>query len=195
MSLEGNKSWESNIGDSDNTRDGGKIASRVIITWGGGMVSYACMTSIFESSCKGKKTSMFQRYLVNLFEESGEMLPVPAVAATDDSLAVLEHTTVETPLNMSPKNKAHYESEKEAIHSILSGIRDEIYSTISVYYVEGLGHNLFSVRQFCDSDLVVAFRKHSCYVRDTDGVDLLKGSRGANLYTISVEDMMKSSPI
>ncbi|GJU72956.1 retrovirus-related pol polyprotein from transposon TNT 1-94 [Tanacetum coccineum] len=37
-----------------------------------------------------------------------------------------------------------------------------------VYYVEGLGHNLFSVRQFCDSDLEVAFRKHSCYVRDTD---------------------------
>ncbi|GKA19285.1 retrovirus-related pol polyprotein from transposon TNT 1-94 [Tanacetum coccineum] len=64
-----------------------------------------------------------------------------------------------------------------------------------VYYVEGLGHNLFSVDQFCDLDLEVAFRKHSCYVRDTDGVELLKGSRGSNLYTISVEDMMKSSLI
>nr|GEX48067.1 reverse transcriptase domain-containing protein [Tanacetum cinerariifolium] len=64
-----------------------------------------------------------------------------------------------------------------------------------VYYVEGLGHNLFSVRQFCDSDLEVTFRKHSCYVRDTDGVELIKGSHGSNLYTISVEDMMKSSPI
>ncbi|GJV06528.1 reverse transcriptase domain-containing protein [Tanacetum coccineum] len=49
--------------------------------------------------------------------------------------------------------------------------------------------------QFCDSDLEVAFRKHSCYVRTKDGVDLLKGSWGSNLYTISVEDMMKSSPI
>ncbi|GKD19835.1 retrovirus-related pol polyprotein from transposon TNT 1-94, partial [Tanacetum coccineum] len=38
-------------------------------------------------------------------------------------------------------------------------------------------------------------RKHSCYVRDTDGVELIKGSRGSNLYTISIEDMMKSSPI
>ncbi|GKC25323.1 integrase, catalytic region, zinc finger, CCHC-type containing protein [Tanacetum coccineum] len=37
--------------------------------------------------------------------------------------------------------------------------------------------------------------KHSCYVRDTDGVELIKGSRGSNLYTILVEDMMKSSPI
>ncbi|GJZ06944.1 retrovirus-related pol polyprotein from transposon TNT 1-94 [Tanacetum coccineum] len=64
-----------------------------------------------------------------------------------------------------------------------------------VYYVEGLGHNLFSVGQFCDSDLEVAFRKHSCYVRDVDGVELLKGSRGSNLYTISIEYMMKSSPI
>ncbi|GJS61020.1 hypothetical protein Tco_0655804 [Tanacetum coccineum] len=44
-----------------------------------------------------------------------------------------------------------------------------------VYYVEGLGHNLFSVGQFCDSDLEVAFRKHSCYVCDTDGVELIKG--------------------
>ncbi|GJU46044.1 retrovirus-related pol polyprotein from transposon TNT 1-94 [Tanacetum coccineum] len=30
-----------------------------------------------------------------------------------------------------------------------------------VYYVEGLGHNLFSVGQFCDYDLEVAFTKHS----------------------------------
>nr|GFB92643.1 reverse transcriptase domain-containing protein [Tanacetum cinerariifolium] len=37
--LEGNKSWESNIGDSDNTGDGGKIAGRAITTWGGGMMA------------------------------------------------------------------------------------------------------------------------------------------------------------
>ncbi|GJT22067.1 retrovirus-related pol polyprotein from transposon TNT 1-94 [Tanacetum coccineum] len=64
-----------------------------------------------------------------------------------------------------------------------------------VYYVEGLGHNLFSVGQFCDFDLEVAFRKHTCYIRDLEGVDLLKGSRGSNLYTLSLEDMMLSSPI
>ncbi|GJR02658.1 retrovirus-related pol polyprotein from transposon TNT 1-94 [Tanacetum coccineum] len=42
-----------------------------------------------------------------------------------------------------------------------------------VYYVEGLGHNLFSV----------------------DGADLLSGSRDTNLYTISLYHMLKSSPI
>ncbi|GJU40653.1 retrovirus-related pol polyprotein from transposon TNT 1-94 [Tanacetum coccineum] len=64
-----------------------------------------------------------------------------------------------------------------------------------VYYVEGLGHNLFSVGQFCDSDLEVAFRKHTCFVRDIKGTDILKGNRGTNLYTISIDEMMKSSPI
>ncbi|GKA98051.1 integrase, catalytic region, zinc finger, CCHC-type containing protein [Tanacetum coccineum] len=64
-----------------------------------------------------------------------------------------------------------------------------------VYYVEGLGHNLFSVGQFCDSDLEVAFRKHTCFVRNLDGVDLIKGSHGTNLYTISVDDMIRPSPI
>ncbi|GJS91951.1 hypothetical protein Tco_0774587 [Tanacetum coccineum] len=63
--------------------------------------------------------------------------------------------------------------------------------TISrVYYVEGLGHNLFSVGQFCDSDLEVAFRKHTCFVRNLEGVDLLSGSRETNLYTLSIRDMM-----
>nr|GFA37188.1 hypothetical protein [Tanacetum cinerariifolium] len=55
---------------------------------------------------------------------------VQAVAATDDSPAIPKHTIVETPMNMSTANKAHFESEKEAIHLILTGIGDEIYSTV-----------------------------------------------------------------
>nr|GEV09115.1 hypothetical protein [Tanacetum cinerariifolium] len=55
---------------------------------------------------------------------------VQAVAATDDSSAIPEHTTVETPMNISPANKVHFEAEKEAIHLILTGIGDEIYSTV-----------------------------------------------------------------
>ncbi|GJU52240.1 hypothetical protein Tco_1225954 [Tanacetum coccineum] len=68
--------------------------------------------------------------------------------------------------------------------------------TISrVYYVKGLGHNLFSIGQFCDSDLEVAFRKHTCFIRNLEGIDLLSGSRGTNLYSLSIGDMMASSPI
>ncbi|GKA46815.1 retrovirus-related pol polyprotein from transposon TNT 1-94 [Tanacetum coccineum] len=68
--------------------------------------------------------------------------------------------------------------------------------TISrVYYVEGLGHNLFSVGKFCDADLEVAFRKNTCFIRNLEGFDLLSGSRDINLYTISLDDMLKTSPI
>ncbi|GJT10182.1 retrovirus-related pol polyprotein from transposon TNT 1-94 [Tanacetum coccineum] len=64
-----------------------------------------------------------------------------------------------------------------------------------VYYVEGLGHNLFSIGQFCDADLEVAFRKNTFFIRNLEGVDLLLGSRDTNLYTFSLDDMLKSSPI
>nr|GEU70399.1 hypothetical protein [Tanacetum cinerariifolium] len=49
--------------------------------------------------------------------------------------------------------------------------------------------------RFENDHLGAIMRKYSCYVYDTDGVELIKGSRGSNLYTISVKDMMKSSPI
>nr|GEX68328.1 integrase, catalytic region, zinc finger, CCHC-type, peptidase aspartic, catalytic [Tanacetum cinerariifolium] len=64
-----------------------------------------------------------------------------------------------------------------------------------VYYVEGLGHNLFLVGQFCDGDLEVAFRSNTCYVRNLKGDDLLTGSRDSNLYTISIFKMTASSPV
>nr|GEU67264.1 retrovirus-related Pol polyprotein from transposon TNT 1-94 [Tanacetum cinerariifolium] len=64
-----------------------------------------------------------------------------------------------------------------------------------VYFVEGLGHNLFSVGQFCDLDLKVAFRRDACFVRKLEGVDLLKGDRSTNLYTINLHEMASASPI
>nr|GEW31741.1 uncharacterized mitochondrial protein AtMg00810-like [Tanacetum cinerariifolium] len=68
--------------------------------------------------------------------------------------------------------------------------------TISrVYFVEGLGHNLFSVGRFCDLDLKVAFRQYTCFIHNLECVNLLTGSRGNNLYTLSLGDMMASSPI
>nr|GFA78210.1 hypothetical protein [Tanacetum cinerariifolium] len=57
-----------------------------------------------------------------------------------------------------------------------------------VYYVEGLNHNLFSVDQFYDADLEVAFRKSTCYIHDLKGNDLVIGSRGTDLYSIKLQD-------
>ncbi|GKC37189.1 retrovirus-related pol polyprotein from transposon TNT 1-94, partial [Tanacetum coccineum] len=70
-------------------------------------------------------------------------------------------------LPTSPENQA-------IVHANCCGDYMAGDSVISrVYYVEGLGHNLFSVGQFCESNLKIAFRKHSCYVHDTDGVELI----------------------
>ncbi|GJS54710.1 retrovirus-related pol polyprotein from transposon TNT 1-94 [Tanacetum coccineum] len=80
----------------------------------------------------------------------------------------------------------------------ITGYGDYIQGNITichVYYVEGLGHNLFSVGKFCDGDLEVAFRSKTCYVRNLEGDDLLTGGRESNLYTISISDMAASLPV
>nr|GEZ93514.1 integrase, catalytic region, zinc finger, CCHC-type, peptidase aspartic, catalytic [Tanacetum cinerariifolium] len=64
-----------------------------------------------------------------------------------------------------------------------------------VYYVEGLNHNLFSIGQFCDADLEVAFRKSTCFICDLKGNDLLSGSRGTDLYLITLQDKNSPNPI
>ncbi|GJX37182.1 hypothetical protein Tco_0250485 [Tanacetum coccineum] len=65
---------------------------------------------------------------------SGPYVPstvlVQAVAATEDNPAIQQHTTIKTILNMTPENKEHFLSEKEAIFLLLTGIRDDIYSTV-----------------------------------------------------------------
>ncbi|GJU25664.1 integrase, catalytic region, zinc finger, CCHC-type containing protein [Tanacetum coccineum] len=43
--------------------------------------------------------------------------------------------------------------------------------------------------------LKVAFQKNTCFIQNLEGVDLLSGSRDKNLYTISLDDMLKTSPI
>nr|GFB80790.1 integrase, catalytic region, zinc finger, CCHC-type, peptidase aspartic, catalytic [Tanacetum cinerariifolium] len=69
------------------------------------------------------------------------------------------------------------------------GYRDLVQGNVTinrVYYVEGLNHNLFSVCQFCDANLEVAFRKSTCFVRDLQGNDLLISNRGSDIYIISL---------
>nr|GEX58590.1 hypothetical protein [Tanacetum cinerariifolium] len=87
---------------------------------------------------------------------------IQAVAATDESPAIPEHTTVETSMNMSPANKAHFKAEKEAIHLTLTGIGDEIYSTVDACQTTqeiweaierqsssaGVGDSVFNCKEF-----------------------------------------------
>nr|GEY96464.1 retrovirus-related Pol polyprotein from transposon TNT 1-94 [Tanacetum cinerariifolium] len=80
--------------------------------------------------------------------------------------------------------------------AVIAGYEDVVIGSMSikkVYYVEGLGHNLFSVGQFCDKGLEVAFRKSTCFVRNKDGVDLLTGDCSSNLYTIALNEVASNS--
>ncbi|GJR95759.1 retrovirus-related pol polyprotein from transposon TNT 1-94 [Tanacetum coccineum] len=82
--------------------------------------------------------------------------------------------------------------------ALILGYEDLVQETITikkVYYVEGLSHNLFSVGQFYDADLEVAFRKSTCYICDLKGNDLLTGSRGTNLYSITLQEITSPNPI
>ncbi|GJZ27169.1 retrovirus-related pol polyprotein from transposon TNT 1-94 [Tanacetum coccineum] len=75
---------------------------------------------------------------------------------------------------------------------VIAGYGDVVIGSMTikkVYYVEGFGHNLFSVGQFCDKGLEVTFRKSTCFVRNEYGVDLLTGDRSSNLYTIALNEI------
>nr|GFB35283.1 integrase, catalytic region, zinc finger, CCHC-type, peptidase aspartic, catalytic [Tanacetum cinerariifolium] len=68
--------------------------------------------------------------------------------------------------------------------AVIASYGDVVIGTMmikKVYYVEGLGHNLFSIGQFCDKGLEVAFRKSTCFVRNEDGVDLITGDRSTGI--------------
>nr|GFB15284.1 integrase, catalytic region, zinc finger, CCHC-type, peptidase aspartic, catalytic [Tanacetum cinerariifolium] len=80
--------------------------------------------------------------------------------------------------------------------AMIAGYGDVVIGSMSlkkVYYVEGLGHNLFSVGQFCNKGLEVAFQKSTCFARNEDGVDLLTGDRSSNLYTIALNKVASNS--
>nr|GEZ54659.1 retrovirus-related Pol polyprotein from transposon TNT 1-94 [Tanacetum cinerariifolium] len=79
---------------------------------------------------------------------------------------------------------------------VIVGYGDVVIGSMTikkVYYVEGLGHNLFSVGKFCDKGLEVFFRKFTCFVRNEDGVDLLTGDHLSNLYTIALNEVASNS--
>nr|GFA62478.1 integrase, catalytic region, zinc finger, CCHC-type, peptidase aspartic, catalytic [Tanacetum cinerariifolium] len=80
--------------------------------------------------------------------------------------------------------------------AVIASYRDVVIGSMTikkVYYVEGLGHNLFNVEQFCDKGFEVAFRKSTCFVRNEDGVDLLTGDRSSNFYIIALNEVASNS--
>nr|GEV31501.1 retrovirus-related Pol polyprotein from transposon TNT 1-94 [Tanacetum cinerariifolium] len=89
----------------------------------------------------------------------------------------------------------HFENDHVAVILDFGDLQWGNILITRVYFVEGLGHNMFSVGQFCDSDLEVTFRRNACFARNLEGVDLLKGDRSTNLHTINLHEMAFVTPI
>nr|GFA71498.1 hypothetical protein [Tanacetum cinerariifolium] len=106
--------------------------------------------------------------------------------------------TMEPKIKRFPNSTSLLDRLFRFVYAAILGYGDLQWGNIlitRVYFVEGLGHNLFSVRQFYDSDLEVAFRRNAYFVKNLEGVDLLKGVRSTNLYTINLYKMASASPI
>ncbi|GJU16971.1 retrovirus-related pol polyprotein from transposon TNT 1-94 [Tanacetum coccineum] len=82
--------------------------------------------------------------------------------------------------------------------ALILGYGDLVQGNITinmVYYVEGLNQNLFSIGQFCNADLEVAFQKSTCFVRDLQRNNLFTCNHGSDLYIISLQEMTSLTPI
>ncbi|GJX78613.1 retrovirus-related pol polyprotein from transposon TNT 1-94 [Tanacetum coccineum] len=138
----------------------------------------------------------------------GEMCPLTKLSVKCSTLSANQQdpnknwgTKIPNSLNSTVFKCKSYRSSFGIWTQAVQNIRREIVQSSRILWKSSsrqsnLGMILGAIMgQFCDSDLEVAFRKHTCFVRDINGADLLKGSRSTNLYTISIDDMMKSSPI
>ncbi|GKB86144.1 retrovirus-related pol polyprotein from transposon TNT 1-94 [Tanacetum coccineum] len=98
-------------------------------------------------------------------------------------------------------------------HSLLNANSEPICANYKKYMFDGV-HDMYlldfvenvvqivlfrfendNIARIMGYDLEVAFWKNTCFIRNLEGVDLLSGSRDTNLYTISLDDMLKTSPI
>nr|GFC35873.1 retrovirus-related Pol polyprotein from transposon TNT 1-94 [Tanacetum cinerariifolium] len=111
--------------------------------------------------------------------------PIPIVQSTDKPVVTLVYTR--KPRAKNVPNKMEPNKSWRSSSNVSTSITDCRLSKLS--------YGIWTPGQFCNSDLEVAFRQHTCFIRNLEGVDLLTGSRGNNLYTLSLQDMMASSLI
>nr|GEZ57254.1 retrovirus-related Pol polyprotein from transposon TNT 1-94 [Tanacetum cinerariifolium] len=115
--------------------------------------------------------------------------PIPIASNSDKHVITLVYlrkskaTNKRVPVSNSTMNKSLVANKMEPNNSWGS-----LSSNVPSPLIECRLSKLFS-------DLEVAFRQHTCFICNFDGVDLLTGSRGNNIYTLSLQDMMASSPI
>nr|GEY53083.1 retrovirus-related Pol polyprotein from transposon TNT 1-94 [Tanacetum cinerariifolium] len=114
--------------------------------------------------------------------------PIPIVSNTDKTVETLVYSRK----SKAAKNKVPV-SKLKINKSLVVHVLWYLDSGCSKHMTEDRSQLINFVQKFLD--LEVAFRQHTCFIRNLDGVELLTGSRGNNLYTLSLQDMMASSLI
>ncbi|GJQ99495.1 integrase, catalytic region, zinc finger, CCHC-type containing protein [Tanacetum coccineum] len=109
---------------------------------------------------------------------------------------IVEQAKVKQPLD-NELDFAYIPSSSSLVMNGVDLIGNITNSFKSILRRRALGHKLcvFSLVNFCDADLELQFSKNIAFIRNLEGVDLLSGSRDTNLYIISLDDMLKTSPI
>nr|GEX13357.1 hypothetical protein [Tanacetum cinerariifolium] len=193
ISLEGNKSWESNIGDSDNIGDGGKIAGRAITTWGGGMISYDCMTTIlnhhvkkepsFVSTSKHVKTPRKSVKKVEHPKKTENLRTANQKSRGNPQQALKDKGVINSGCPRHMTGNISFLSDFEEFNRGYVAFRGNPkggkipgkgkFKTgkldfDDVYFVKELKFNLFSVSQMCDKKNSVLFTDTECVVFSSD---------------------------
>nr|GEV56392.1 retrovirus-related Pol polyprotein from transposon TNT 1-94 [Tanacetum cinerariifolium] len=159
--------------------------------------AYVCNDAM-NVSCNSKMYDWFDENNLFIFDdESVRISPVSKMYFKKKPRDSLNHMTGNRALL-----KNFVENFLGTVHfgnndfAVIAGYGDVVIGSMTinkVYYVEGLGYNLFSIEQFCDKVLEVDFRKSTCFVRNEDGVDLLTGDHSSNLYTIALNEVASNS--
>ncbi|GJR00234.1 putative ribonuclease H-like domain-containing protein [Tanacetum coccineum] len=151
-----------------------------------------------------------ERLQAQLGDLKGKCKDTPCVSDTLDPLPQkLENENVELEFQVRNYEKeiAHlkttYKNLFDSINVtrtqtklITDSLQNKLHDTI--YENAKLRAQLFdkvSDQKDTSKDLEVAFRRNTCFIRNLEGVDLLKGNRTTNLYTINLHDMASASPI
>nr|GEU36226.1 retrovirus-related Pol polyprotein from transposon TNT 1-94 [Tanacetum cinerariifolium] len=162
-----------------------------------------CLISVNHDVCLRNyvngKTSRGKKQKANVSIKEKQKKHQPKICLWCVDLGCSKHMTgnLKLLINFVWKFMGTVRFENDHVAAIL-GLCDLQWGNIlitRVYFVEGLGHNLFSVEQFCNSNLEVAFIRNACFVKNLEGVDLLKGGRSINLYTINLREIASASPI
>ncbi|GJU54484.1 integrase, catalytic region, zinc finger, CCHC-type containing protein [Tanacetum coccineum] len=110
------------------------------------------------------------RSIGRTFTIVGNACPLTRITTTAEvplrKPTTLESDTLSLPVTFGFSGKPRKSQIKCSRHPNCSLIGSVMIS--KVYYVEGLGHNLFSVGQFCDSNLKVAFCQLTCFIRNLE---------------------------